>query len=439
MLEPITDLPDVRHWSSAHEVEPATRGLSDAERGEAEQVARRLHAELQGTVALLPDADRGASAMGRALQLDRATCQRIIGTVSRAESDAESLVQLPGVQGLRQFVAAMGKRPESNVEQLAACSAAIDRFESLLRELGGSQRRLRERLQTGMLARRNGHDTPTYVGADDPGARRTLFGAAAAITGRWCDISMTMRIIRPTAADPRLTEEVVVRGLLGHVARAEAVPLVVGLDNHVDTSDGTKSAFSALDAKPLGGAAQRSLLAPFCSSPLPKVISRSAGTKVVQLVDLADRADDGPVDIVIANRSAKPEAHPATLRPAIGELWSLMTFPSRRILFDVYLHRDIARRCIPALEVHLWNPDIGQQGSSRWSTRFPGGPRLTLLGEGIAASAAEAYPRHAELTSHVFDQVDWDPAVFVGFRCEVPFPIWRGGYCMVFDFAGNEM
>lgn len=388
---------------------------------------------------MLPDAHRSASAMARALHLDRATCQRIVATIARAASDADSLVQLPGVLGLRQFIGAVGKRKNSNAEQLAACAAAIDKFESLLRDLGGSQRHLRERLQASDLARLRGHGQPAYVGADDPGARETLFRAAAAVTGRWSESTLAMRIIRPTSGDPRMTEEIMVRGLMGHVARVEAVPLVVGFNTHVDTDESGAPVFSTLDARPASGISPRSLLEPFCSSPLPRVISRSAGKMIVQVVDLVQGEGTSPVDIVIANRSAKPEMHPAALRPAIGELWSLLTFPSRRLLFDAFLHRDIAKRCIPGLEVHLWNPDIREPGASRWSTRFPGGPSLEHLGPGLSGCDTATYRRQKELTAHVFGEVGWDPAEFIGFRCEVAYPIWRAGYCMAFDFTGKEL
>ena len=117
----------------------------------------------------------------------------------------------------------------------------------------------------------------------------------------------------------------------------------------------------------------------------------------------------------------------------------MITFPARRLIFDVYLHREIARRCIPSIEAHLWNSSAGQQGLWRWSTRFPRGPRLLLLGTGLGNAEAERIPGHAALTAHVFERAGWDPTEFVGYRCDVEYPIWRAGYCMLFDFTGNEL
>jgi hypothetical protein len=33
----------------------------------------------------------------------------------------------------------------------------------------------------------------------------------------------------------------------------------------------------------------------------------------------------------------------------------------------------------------------------------------------------------------------WNPDEFVGYRCELEFPLWRCSYHFLFDFTGNEM
>ena len=53
---------------------------------------------------------------------------------------------------------------------------------------------------------------------------------------------------------------------------------------------------------------------------------------------------------------------------------------------------------------------------ARWLTRFPAQPKLQLLGVGIGAAASPFYPRHAELTAHLFERMGWEPGEMVGFR-----------------------
>jgi hypothetical protein len=104
----------------------------------------------------------------------------------------------------------------------------------------------------------------------------------------------------------------------------------------------------------------------------------------------------------------------------------------------VWLHRDLERRVRPAIDAQLWYPNLSSPGGDRWVTRFPDPPRLQLLGEGLVHARSDAWPGHADLCRVVFDRVGWEPSEFVGFRCEVAYPVWRGGYCMSFRPAPGD-
>jgi hypothetical protein len=411
--------------------------LTESEHAAAEQVSRRLHAELRGVVSLMALPERGASAMARTLMVDRATCQRIVGAIARPDASPETLVQLPGVEGLRQFVAAVAHRVNDPVarERLTATTAAIDRFETLLTELGRSQRRLKERLDAGKGFAATQALVP-HAGADSERTREALFHAGAGLTGRWSAATISVSVIRPLA-DATKTESARVLGLIGHQWRDECVPLEVGQTATLRSVE-EGSLFANLDGEPLAGAAVGTLIPEFSASPAPRCTPRAIGPRVVQMIDTAEHAAQ-PIDIVTAVRTAVPDRHPATMQPAVGEVWSLQHIAARRLVFDTFLHRDIARRCIPSLEVHLWRPDVSRHAAARWSTRLPGGPRLEVLGQGLAATGTPAYARHRDLLDHVFTRTGWDPDEFVGYRCEVAYPAWRAGYCMLFDFTGNEI
>ncbi len=408
--------------------------LTEIERAEAEQTARRLYGELRGVIGLLPEHDRGGSAMARALELDRATCQRLVAATARPDSGVETLVQLPGVMGLRQFIESVEKRcaqlGHGAIEQLAAASAAVDRFEVLIHELGGSQRKLKARLASERAGGPGGFISSTGA-SNDPVVRESLFRAGAAVTGRWSESSIAISVIRPVPSDPSRTQTVKLRALIGHHARADAVALEIGHTSPMQVL----APSPGHDPNTPHWRTPGILIEPFCSTPLPRMVSHMAGSRIVHVIDPPLPGETNNTDIVIADREPNEDVHPATLDPAVGEVWALMNFPARRLIFDVYLHRDIACRCIPSLELHLWTPQTGAHASSRWSTRFPGGPRLGLLGPGLRGSQTDSYAKHAELTAHLFERVGWESEQFIGYRCESIFPVWRGGYCMVFDFS----
>ena len=94
------------------------------------------------------------------------------------------------------------------------------------------------------------------------------------------------------------------------------------------------------------------------------------------------------------------------------------------------------RRFRPAIEALLWKPGLDVTEDERWTIRLPHQPKLQLLGRGLSAAASDLYPRHAELSRSFFDHIGWNAAEFIGFRCELRFPIWRAGYCMSFEPLG---
>ena len=412
------------------------RPLAAGERGMADEVARRLRLELRGLLELLPESERGASAMARALEIDRNTCQRIVAATARGEADAQLLVQLPGVMGLRQFLDALAKRfPGMEPEQaIAGGRAAVDRFEQLIDTLAGSQRKLRERLELDREI--DGAMAPATP--DDVAARRALFRAAVDVVGRWSETRLTMRIIRPVPGDPLHTENIRMTGHIGHVSRPVAVPLEVYSGTPENLVEQAGPAFQTLDASQKVGNTPGFLMTKFCSEPLPRVTSRATESRVIHAIDEA-AARGEPSDIFVADRRAGVDKHPASQHPPIGEVCTIMNFPARRFIMDVYLHKDIARRCIPLMEVHLASPWAGSALLARWSTRLPGGPRLELLGTGLSNAGSDVYARHGEVAREMFASVGWDADEFVGYRVDVAYPVWRGAYCMLFDFTGNEL
>lgn len=223
-----------------------------------------------------------------------------------------------------------------------------------------------------------------------------------------------------------------VRGVIGHEFRPSAIPLVLWSTMDPDTPDAPRAAL------PLSATveAPNAVLREFCSRPLPRVTTHVADQRVGYVVDLPPDAT-GPTDIVLADNPRGPDPHPKQRTPAIMELWALVTLPARAMVFDVYLHRDLVQTGTPSLEMHLWNLDAGQQGPTRWTTRLLGGPRLIALGPPRSAPVSAAYSRQGELTLSAFARHGWNPDEFVGYRCEVQYPLWRGGYCIVFDFTGD--
>jgi hypothetical protein len=425
-------VPEMPHL---HEGVPTTAGLGAEDWSRADRVARRLHSELAAFLSGLPPSVRHASALARHLDVDRTTCQRTVHAATRPYSGPQLLVKLPGVRALRMLAEASTRtEPPADAEAVDALVAAIDQVHALVAELGGSMSRFSKRLTQpkGQPARVN---QPTERGPLD--ARRRLSDAATEITGRSSACWVAVYAYRPSPDDPDKVEVFRANGLVGHVARPDAVPLVVhnfssGADG--DPVDGLEP-FASLEDAHLAGSSPTVVLDQFCSSPPPLVTARQPDEFLVQSID-PQAPSDHPVDLMLATRTVMP--HPRLQEKPVEEVWALVNFPSRHLILDVWLHKDLARACLPSLDTHLWTPDFAQGAADRWRTRFAESPVLQLLGSGLPRHAPPAYPRHNELTAHLFDRTDLDLEQFIGHRCDVSYPIWRTGYCMRLDYTPPE-
>lgn len=409
----------------------------------ADRVGRRLHDELAAFILALPPDGRTASGMARVLNIDRTTCQRTVFFAARAYTGPDLLARLPGPRALVQMVES-ARQLESPPEEatLAALEIAIERFAELIASMGGSQSRLARHLDELMRSggeRSSADDAPRR-------ARMKLFEAAAELTGRYSTCWVAVYMYRPSLHDPGLVDLYRAHGLAGHVTRPDAVPLTFhNFTTKMDEGD-TPAPGQFFHLNPVSrgerprGRTPEAVLREFTSDPAPVVSSKQPHEYLVQAIDDPAGAAGRAVDFMLGTRTTMP--HPATQSPAMEEAWALVNFPCRHLLFDLYLHRDLARACIPSLDTHLWRPDFAQHTGDRWQTRFADSPTLQLLGPGIRfagrSGSTPEYPRQGELTHHLFACASADPADYIGFRCQVEYPVWRAGYCVSFDFSRPE-
>lgn len=415
--------------------------LSDDEIRLADRAARRIYEHVRSFVESLPADARNASGMSRFLDVDRTTCQRLVFTASRPYCGLSLVDRLPGVRGLRQLIgAARSNGGTIDDDAIHALEIAVDRFDEVLRTLGGSQSAVIRRIAATTQA---APAETQQLQSDEPGAaRERLFQAAAELTGRYSETWIAVYVYSPeTKRDDGMIGVARAHGLVGHHARPDAVPLT--FHNFISRKkswtppiDPSSQEFRNLQDERTIGNSPDAILREFCTDPLPVVSSRQPGEYLVQAIDTDPSVHNQPVDFMLATRNAMP--HPASQHPRIEEVWAMINFPVRQMVFDVYMHRDLARQCIPSLDAHLWRPDFAAQVGDRWQTRFADSPRLELLGQGLSNSATAAYNRQTELTEFLFNGLQLDPNRFVAYRCAVRYPLWRTGYCMSFDFNTSD-
>lgn len=409
------------------------RPLEPAQQAALEDALRALHRDLRGLLAALPVEAQTASGLARSLQIERTTCQRAVSAANQPFAGAALVGQLPGVAGLRALADAVAQRwtgiPEA-LEATRSLRAGIDAYAAVLHRVAGSRARLLTR-----LGATEAHSVPPA--ASQGALARQLFEAASALTGRRSQTWLAVHIFEPGGRADRLFQTRAY-GLIGHTARRDAVPLTfhVFATPPADAESADDAAelgrFHALLPETSGDGVPPEVLRAFSSDPPPVVRTRQPNEFLVQAVEPS--ADlSRPSDLVFGLRGLM--AHPGSAPPFMEEVWAMINFPARWLLLDVFLHREVARRCIPGLDVHLWRPDFASTAGERWQTRFATSPRLEALGPGLHQVDSAAYDRQPELLRYLFEIRGLDPAEYVGYRCQCAYPMWRTGYRMTFDFG----
>ncbi len=364
--------------------------------------------------------------MSRHLEVVRNTCQRIVSALQEAPGPG-TVTLLPGVKGLRQFIEGL-HGCGFDASETDAAAVAVDGFEQLIQELAGSHARLCGRIEVSGVAEED------VVALGEVEARSALYQSAAQVTGRSAEVNVSLYVFRPSPESPGMMERASAFGLIGNWVRPGGMPLVISSGETESTAD--ESEATLLDRAPAKGRTPEALLSEFTTMPLPTVTSRgTARGNLLQIVDPNVSAEGRLVDVVTATRSIHPEVQSDTGRRTLDHIWSLVNCPSKHHVFDVYLHRDMERLYRPSADVQQWNPGLSIAEGDRWATRLPVDLKLQLLGTGALGTRCEAYPRMSELTQTLLDRVGWDAAEFVGFRCEVAWPVWRSGICMSFEYV----
>lgn len=421
--------------SSSVSASRASQPLRQGEVQELDRTLRAIRTELLAFLAAMPVAAQNASGLSRLLNVERTTCQRTVSAITAPYPGLALAGLLPGTRGIRLLVeAAVAHGIQFDPEGLKRLDRALSAYDESTKSLAGSRSRLLKRIDRTLAGAAPGSSRSAEA---ELAQREALFEGASALTGRSSDVWLAAHIYTPVPGHPEVIAQTRAHGLIGHRAEAHAVPLTFHIFG--EPTDETRSdltTFRPLRESRTEGVPSE-LLTEFSTDPVPVVHSAHPDEFIVQTIEPSpDQPETSPIDLIFAMTGGV--SHPATRAVNTEEVWALINFPVRRLLLDVFMHRDLARQCVPGLDVHLWRPDFAQHVGERWQTRFQSPPSLQLLTPGLDRAQTSAWGRYTELLRTLFAAKGLNPSDYVGFRCDTAYPIWRTGYCIAFDFGERE-
>lgn len=412
---------------------PSAPPLSSNELERAALVGDRLRGLLVALIAEVPRSRSSALSLARELSIDRNITQKVFAATAPGQEGADVLVGLPGPGVLRKFVQtacnACG-RAEPDRELFAA----IDQFELLIRDMGGSQSRLSHRIRARQI--------DAGIGDDEQAAlRERLYHDMAALLNMSCEVLPFIGLMRPIPDRPEAIHGISGYGLIGTIWTGGPLPIrsrAMMLDDRpgeLIRSGGLSPLNSSADDNHSG------LVRSFCSPADVRVTRQSVRGLEIATIDPSPTADcSGRTDLAFAHRWGE-DTNPAMRPDDDARFWSqfvVIRRPTRRLLMDVYVHRSLAMTGVPSVGAYRWVPGLVADPLRAWDERMPGRLQLELLGQGLDQCASPAWNRHAEFANHLFIHSGWSPDDFLGFRLDVRFPIWNAGYFITFDFRSRD-
>ena len=400
-----------------------------------EAVGCRLAAELRELIEQLPPEQHRVSDMARWLGLNRTTCHRVLAAARRGGDGLAAIREAPGVGGLRQWV---GKVREHSADpsRVAAVEAAIDAYRAAVNTFGGSRSALLAKIDKAVLDEE--HSGAGLSSGSSRQIREELFELYSRYLGWRCHAFVSIRVFRPMLDQPDVVEVAKVKGEIGIEADRAGMPLILSEYMVHTLEDHATPVARDLSGRPLDDPDANTLIAEFSSSPSPIETVRTYRRRVLTVLDPSLwRA--GVCDVCAGTRNSPLTPDPATLDRPLLSMGLGTSIPSRYCIFDVYLHRSLARRSVPSVGVYRRSSASFGRGEpvERWYDRLPDPPTLEIINQDADTEVLKVYPRHAELTRYTFDRLGWPIGGFVGYRCLIDYPLWSAEYMMSFDFGSD--
>lgn len=335
------------------------------------------------------------------------------------------LYHLPGADGLRKLVDACEQRG-TDPAALELCRGLIDEYERFLRE---------ERVNRDALH--------AMVGDLAPEARQSMVRTNAQAAHKamsnligYRAEAMVASIFLLPGSTPGRCDLAQVCGFSGlQRLRANASFMTSGYGR----TEGDAGAARTLSGDPVSGPGLGTLLEPFSSSPPPVFRAEHQGRRLVYRLEERDPSLRSGVTFYFGERIEDAYPDPPDRTPdgvARAMVSAIIATPSKRLLFDVFVHRDVwsgASACLDTYRTAPHGPVAEDSLAERAGDRIDLGATLRRFEPGTRPTGGGRVPRYAELIAHSAARLGVDPSELILHRCETVYPLHGTQYAVRFE------
>lgn len=378
---------------------------------------------LDGLVRVLgqiPGGDAGPQQLAKELGIDKVLASRVLKAV-RAPDPMSVVHRVPGPEPMRRLLKASSKLGV-NPDDLIRAHSAIDRFEALIRSEVGDRSALDAVLSTWVPEARREFELRR---------KQAAFRAMSQLKGAQADVYSEAAIFYPSD-DAEHIDIVWIKAVIGLHRLRPGVR--VKFTSRRQIEDQSRRKTYTLDGEPVDGVSSATL-ADYCSTPTPSLEVHHAGELMHYLLQADSFGAVSSINLVTCevNRAEIPRYIP-TNRNRKAWASSDINIPSKRVQFDVLVHKDLYTRSFPELRIY----DTAINGLADINDPARDLDQLDLLesienlGLGLSRFGSSLVPKFRTMIGEVCRKLAFDPDLLRGYRCVSDYPIYGSQIAMAF-------
>lgn len=381
-----------------------------------EAAIRALGERLGGAMAPIIEAAGGAAAgpqrIAEALGVDKVLVSRVLKSL-RTDDPVSRLHHSPGPDPLRRAIKGARRRLDVDESAAAEALAAADEFETFLSERIGDRSAL-----TSLLAAWS----PEVRQEFELRRKQAAWRAISELRGVSVDLDVSAVLVHPSATAGRLD----VTWLLGLIGLRRLRPgVTVEATTQRITEDDDARCPLDLDGAPLRDRAPGQLTE-FCTHPPARIRAERTGDLLRYVLAGDDYGPGAEADLLLAEVNEAELV--ASVPPGSGRrawFYADVTTPSKKLVLDVVVHRDIYPGAAPELLLY----DTASKGIADVNDRSRDPDRLDLFEQlrtlegGPGDAGLREFPHHGRLLAHVLDRRGLRAADFAVHRVEIDYPL----------------
>jgi hypothetical protein len=384
------------------------------------RLGRELIHGIRTLVGALPDRPTTPTDLARCLGVNMVLASRVL-KATRQDDPIAVLHHSPGPEPLRRLVRA-ARRKGVAPDILSAAEAGVEAYDQFIRVEAGDRGTFDAMISAYLPEAREDFELRR---------RQAAFRANSELQGAYVDTNMATLLMHPSPDGVHL-DMVWLFGLLG-LRRLSAGATVKFASRRLLFGQKVLRP-QTLDGVPVDGI-DGLLIDEFCTKPRARLNVTHAGEVTHYTVAELGIGPRRTCDLVAAEVSPAvvphAEAHPSRLRQAFAEVF----IPSKVLVFDVLLHRDVYPGSEPILAIYdtAFNGIANINDPARDIDRIQHSCTIQPMGMRTSAFRCMDIPRYAELLQYVCAAQRWNGDDFRGYRGRIEHPIYGTQVVMAFD------